>query len=95
MNNHRHEYTDVNAESKPVQTGTSVFIHELKSRHFPKADEVVKHVRGHQLTLQYLQTTGFEVPIIVDNKEGLDMTLPPPTFTVHDVEKFIGLFFKL
>ncbi|XP_044574433.1 lysine-specific demethylase PHF2-like [Cotesia glomerata] len=90
MNNHRHEYTDVNAESKPVQTGTSVFIHELKSRHFPKADEVVKHVRGQQLTLQYLQTTGFEVPIIVDNKEGLDMTLPPPTFTVHDVEKFIG-----
>ncbi|XP_057324502.1 histone lysine demethylase PHF8-like isoform X1 [Microplitis mediator] len=90
MNNHRHEYTDVNAESKPVQTGTSVFIHELKSRHFPKADDVVKHVRGQQLTLQYLQTNGFETPVIIDSKEGLDMTLPPSTFTVQDVEKYIG-----
>lgn len=87
---HRHDYTELDADTKPVQTGTSVFIRELKSRHFPKADEVVKHVKGHQLTFQYLQVNGFETPIIIDGKDGLDMTVPPPSFTVCDVETYIG-----
>ncbi|XP_011348145.2 histone lysine demethylase PHF8 isoform X2 [Ooceraea biroi] len=90
MNWHRHDYTERDADTKPVQTGTPVFIRELKSRHFPKADEIVKHVRGQQLTLQYLQTNGFENPIIIDGKEGLDMTVPPSSFSVYDVETHIG-----
>ncbi|XP_011876214.1 PREDICTED: lysine-specific demethylase phf2-like isoform X3 [Vollenhovia emeryi] len=89
-NLHRHDYTEQDAETKPVQTGTSVFIRELKSRHFPKADEVVKHVKGPQLTFQYLQINGFETPIIIDGKDGLDMTVPPLSFTVCDVETYIG-----
>ncbi|XP_025153325.1 histone lysine demethylase PHF8 isoform X2 [Harpegnathos saltator] len=87
---HRHDYSEYNADTKPVQTGTPVFIRELKTRHFPKADEVVKHLKGHQLTLQYLQTNGFENPIIIDGKEGLDMTLPPSNFSVANVENYIG-----
>ncbi|KAI4489085.1 hypothetical protein M0804_004583 [Polistes exclamans] len=87
---HRHDYTEVDADSKPVQTGTEVFIRELKSRHFPKADDIVKHVRGQQLTLQYLQNNGFETPIIIDGKDGLDMSVPPPNFSVYDVESYIG-----
>ncbi|XP_043676128.1 histone lysine demethylase PHF8-like isoform X1 [Vespula pensylvanica] len=90
LNWHRHDYTEVDADSKPVQTGTPVFIRELKSRHFPKADDIVKHVRGQQLTLQYLQTNGFETPIIIDGKDGLDMSVPPPNFSVYDVESYIG-----
>ncbi|CAL7937252.1 unnamed protein product [Xylocopa violacea] len=90
LNWHRHDYSEPDADTKPVQTGTPVFIRELKSRHFPKADEVVKHVRGQQLTLQYLQTNGFESPIIIDGKDGLDMTVPPPNFSVYDVESYIG-----
>ncbi|KAI4489620.1 hypothetical protein M0802_010930 [Mischocyttarus mexicanus] len=90
LNWHRHDYTEVDADSKPVQTGTSVFIRELKSRHFPKADDIVKHVRGQQLTLQYLQNNGFETPIIIDGKDGLDMNVPPPNFSVYDVESYIG-----
>ncbi|XP_012221555.1 histone lysine demethylase PHF8-like isoform X3 [Linepithema humile] len=90
MNWHRHDYTERDADTKPVQTGTPVFIRELKSRHFPKADEVVKHVKGQQLTFQYLQTNGFETPIITDGKEGLDMIVPSPSFSVYDVETHIG-----
>ncbi|XP_071643317.1 histone lysine demethylase PHF8 isoform X1 [Temnothorax longispinosus] len=89
-NLHRHDYTELDADTKPIQTGTSVFIRELKSRHFPKADEVVKHVKGHQLTFQYLQINGFETPIIIDGKDGLDMTVPPPNFSIRDVETYIG-----
>ncbi|XP_028519939.1 lysine-specific demethylase 7A-like isoform X2 [Apis cerana] len=90
LNWHRHDYSEPDADTKPVQTGTPVFIRELKSRHFPKADEVVKHVRGQQLTLQHLQTNGFESPIIIDGKDGLDMTVPPPNFSVYDIESCIG-----
>lgn len=91
LNWHRHDYSEPDADTKPVQTGTPVFIRELKSRHFPKADEVVKHVRGQQLTLQHLQTNGFESPIIIDGKDGLDMTVPPPNFSVYDIESCIGI----
>lgn len=90
MNWHRHDYTERDADTKPVQTGTPVFIRELKSRHFPKADEIVKHVKGQHLTLQYLQTNGFETPIIIDGKDGLDMTIPSSSFSVYDVETYIG-----
>lgn len=90
MNWHRHECSEPDADSKPVQTGTPVFIRELKSRHFPKADEVVKQVRGQQLTLQYLEANGFESPFIIDGKDGLDMTVPPTNFSVYDVESYIG-----
>lgn len=90
MNWHRHDYTERDADTKPVQTGTPVFIRELKSRHFPKADEIVKHVKGQHLTLQYLQTNGFETPIIIDGKDGLDITIPPLSFSVYDVETYIG-----
>ncbi|XP_033213508.1 lysine-specific demethylase phf2-like isoform X2 [Belonocnema kinseyi] len=90
MNWHRHDYSEINAETKPVQTGTPVFIRELKSRHFPKADDVVKYLRGQQLTIQYLQNIGFDTPIIVDGKEGLDMIVPPSNFSVYDIEGYVG-----
>ena len=90
MNWHRHDYTEIDADNKPVQTGTPVFIRELKSRHFPRADDIIKHLKGQQLTMQYLQTNGFDSPIMVDTKDGLDIIVPPPNFNVQDVANHIG-----
>jgi len=33
---HRHDYTEPDDGSKPVQAGTSVFVRELQARTFPR-----------------------------------------------------------
>ncbi|RZC33738.1 lysine-specific demethylase 7B [Asbolus verrucosus] len=86
----RHDYWDENATTKPVQTGTGVFIRELLARHFASEGEVVVHMRGQQITETLLQQQGFNNPIVVDGKDGLDMTLPPDNFSLYDVESYIG-----
>ncbi|XP_018096560.1 histone lysine demethylase PHF8 isoform X1 [Xenopus laevis] len=75
---------------KPVQTGSANFIKELKSRNFPSAEEIVLKPQGAQLTVEYLEENSFSVPILVLKKDGLGMTLPAPTFTVSDVEYYVG-----
>ncbi|PSN57336.1 hypothetical protein C0J52_02107 [Blattella germanica] len=90
-NCHRHNYSEPDADNKPVQTGTAVFIKELKSRHFPSACGVVHRLQnGNQLTIQYMTQTGFNEPIIVEDKSGLDLVVPPQDFSVKDVENYIG-----
>jgi len=54
------------------------------------ADGIVLRLHGHQLTVPYLMEHGFDVPILVEEKEGLEMLLPPENFTVQDVENYIG-----
>lgn len=73
-----------------MQTGTPVFIKELRARHFACESEVVLHMRGQQLTETYLQEQGFSTPIVVDDKDGLDLIVPGDTFSVFDVESYIG-----
>ncbi|GAB0202337.1 histone lysine demethylase PHF8 [Grus japonensis] len=75
---------------RPVRTGSAQFIRELRSRTFPSADEVLLRPSGAQLTVEYLEEKTFSVPILVARKEGLGMTLPPPTFTPRDVEHYVG-----
>ncbi|KAE8583274.1 hypothetical protein XENTR_v10020473 [Xenopus tropicalis] len=75
---------------KPVQTGSASFIKELKSRNFPSAEEIILKPQGAQLTVEYLEENSFSVPILVLKKDGLGMTLPAPTFTVSDVEYYVG-----
>lgn len=87
---HRHDFWDENATNKPVQTGTAVFIRELRARHFSSEGEVVLHMRGQQLTETLLQQQGFNNPIVIDGKDGLDMTVPIDNFSVYDVESYIG-----
>lgn len=87
---HRHDFWDENATNKPVQTGTAVFIRELRARHFSSEGEVVLHMRGQQLTETVLQQQGFNNPIVIDGKDGLDMTIPPDNFSLYDVESYIG-----
>ncbi|UYV69671.1 PHF2 [Cordylochernes scorpioides] len=75
-----------------VQTGTPVFIHELKSRCFSSAEEILVRLRAQLLTLPYLLQSGFDRPIMVENKSGLGMMLPPEDdgFSVLDVMKYLG-----
>ncbi|KRT83807.1 PHD finger motif containing protein [Oryctes borbonicus] len=87
---HRHDFWDDNANEKPVQTGTAVFIRELRARHFASEGEVVLHMRGQQLTETLLQQKGFDSPIVIDGKDGLDMTIPPDNFSLYDVEAYVG-----
>lgn len=47
-------------------------------------------MRGQQLTENYLQQQGFNSPIVVDQKDGLDITLPSENFSIFDVEAYIG-----
>jgi hypothetical protein len=54
------------------------------------SDEVILKPTGTQLTVEFLEENSFSVPILVLKKEGLGMTLPSPSFTVRDVEHYVG-----
>lgn len=75
---------------RPIRTGSAQFVRELRGRTFPSADEVLLKPSGAQLTVEYLEEKSFSVPILVARKEGLGMTLPPPTFGPRDVEHYVG-----
>ncbi|XP_051034638.1 histone lysine demethylase PHF8 isoform X4 [Phodopus roborovskii] len=77
-------------KGKPVKTGSSMFIRELRSRTFDSSDEVILKPTGSQLTVEFLEENSFSVPILVLKKDGLGMTLPSPSFTVRDVEHYVG-----
>ncbi|KAL5013885.1 hypothetical protein ScPMuIL_008155 [Solemya velum] len=88
---HRHDYSEEGVSSKAVQTGTVVFIKELKNRNFPLADEQsVSRLHGSQLTINHLLEKGFDMPILVEKKDGLGLTVPPSNFTIQDVENNVG-----
>uniref|UniRef100_A0A8C9TM21 PHD finger protein 8 n=1 Tax=Scleropages formosus TaxID=113540 RepID=A0A8C9TM21_SCLFO len=76
--------------SRPIKTGSSQFVRELRGRTFPSADEVLLKPSGAQLTVDFLEERSFSVPVLVLRKDGLGMSLPPPSFTVSDVEHYIG-----
>lgn len=77
-------------KGKVVKTGTATFIRELRSRNFDSSDEVILKPTGSQLTVEFLEENSFSVPILVLKKDGLGMTLPSPSFTVRDVEHYVG-----
>lgn len=47
-------------------------------------------MRGQQLTETLLQQQGFNNPIVIDGKDGLDMTIPLDNFSLYDVESYVG-----
>lgn len=75
---------------RPVKTGSAQFVRELRSRTFPSADEVLLKPTGAQLTVDFLEERSFSVPVLVLKRDGLGMSLPPPSFSVVDVEHYIG-----
>lgn len=57
------------------------------------ADEIpILRVKGSDLTLSYFEENGFEVPILVENKEGLDIKVPPCNFSIQDIENHVGMY---
>ncbi|KAK8396444.1 hypothetical protein O3P69_005472 [Scylla paramamosain] len=63
---------------------------ELKTRHFPSSEDVVCRLRGQQLTLPYIAANGFTKPILVEDKNGLELIVPHDSFNVLDVESYVG-----
>ena len=47
-------------------------------------------MRGETVTPRYLEKHGFSQPIAVTEMEGLGLRLPPPSFSVRDVEQYVG-----
>ncbi|KAG0084070.1 hypothetical protein BGZ92_010228 [Podila epicladia] len=74
----------------------------LESRTFLPSDTVVQRITGHDLTLEYLRTTGFALPIIVgadskttrnsksDSLAALGMQMPERDLTVRAVRDAVG-----
>ncbi|XP_055018265.1 lysine-specific demethylase 7B, partial [Boleophthalmus pectinirostris] len=87
---HRHDYTEPNDGTKPVQAGTPVFVKELQNRAFAGGEEIMLRMKGEQVTPRYLERHGFNYPIAVTEMEGLGLKLPPTTFSVKDVEEYVG-----
>ncbi|XP_041347850.1 histone lysine demethylase PHF8-like isoform X2 [Gigantopelta aegis] len=87
---HRHDYSEEDS-AKAVQTGTVAFTKELKNRSFPGGDDIpITRLHGSQLTIDYFENNGLEVPILVEKKEGLGLTVPPSNFSIQDVENHVG-----
>lgn len=59
---------------------------------YDSADEVLLKPTGAQLTVEFLEEHSFSVPVMVLRRDGLGMTLPPSSFSVSDVEHYIGNF---
>lgn len=47
-------------------------------------------LKGWEATVEYLNENGFTLPILVKVKDGLDLVVPPKTFTVNDIENNVG-----
>ncbi|XP_055882880.1 lysine-specific demethylase 7A-like isoform X1 [Biomphalaria glabrata] len=89
---HRHDYSEDGSKLKTaVQTGTVVFIKELKNRSFPSAEEIpIKRLHGNQITPEYFDKEGFDVPILCEKKDGLGITLPSPSISIQEIEQLVG-----
>ena len=47
-------------------------------------------LHGSELTVEYLEKNGFELPILVEKVDGLNVKLPPSNFSIQDVENHVG-----
>ncbi|XP_022191094.1 histone lysine demethylase PHF8 isoform X2 [Nilaparvata lugens] len=91
FNRHRHDFYDKDGHDKPLETGSPLFIEELKKRrHFKSSEGLMVKMKGKDLTVEYLLENGFDRPILIEKKKGLGITLPPPTLTLRDIEEAVG-----
>ena len=73
-----------------MQSGTPAFLKVLLSKTFESAQDVILEMKGEDLNLAYLVTNGFDKPILVNDKEGLEMKVPHEEFGVEDVMDVVG-----
>ena len=60
--------------------------------HFSADELPIVRVEGYKISKEYLIENGFQVPILVDKKDGLDLIVPPPSFNIQDVENHVGVY---
>ena len=57
---------------------------------YSSEDMPLLRLHGSELTVDYFDQNGFDTPIMVDKKDGLDLKVPPPNFSIQDVELYVG-----
>ena len=57
---------------------------------FPSAADILLTPLGKEVTTDWFHKEGFKTPIVVDHPEGLGLKVPPCSFTVADVERYVG-----
>jgi hypothetical protein len=56
-----------------------------------RADEIpLLRLSGQMVGKSYFDKHGFDIPILFESKEGLGLIVPPPSFTIQDVEDYVG-----
>jgi JmjC domain-containing histone demethylation protein 1D/E/F len=45
---------------------------------------------GKELSLDYFARKGFRKPIFVQSKDGLGLVVPKPSFSILDVQQYVG-----
>uniref|UniRef100_A0A915F0V9 JmjC domain-containing protein n=1 Tax=Echinococcus canadensis TaxID=519352 RepID=A0A915F0V9_9CEST len=65
--------------------GTPEFIEKLLGREFLDPEPFVDYKLGEEVNGFNLENEGFQKPIVITNKDGLRMKVPPSNFTLHDV----------
>ncbi len=53
-------------------------------------ESVITRLKGNQVTTEYLAKTGFTKPILVTNRDGLDLSLPSRTITLAEINELAG-----
>ena len=53
-------------------------------------ESVITRLSGHQLTAEYLYQNGFTRPILITNRDGLDLTLPSRTIGLNEINELVG-----
>ncbi|XP_065674311.1 lysine-specific demethylase 7B isoform X5 [Hydra vulgaris] len=92
----QHNYKEIHEGTKQISAGSVMFIRQLKTKKFIDCKNVIRFLNnGNSFDVNYLQQHGFDVPILVKEKTGLGLVVPPSNFTVYDVEKRVGPLFDL
>lgn len=53
--------------------------------------EEISRLAGHVVRKEYFDEHGFDSPILVNRIDGLGIRVPPPNFTILDVENYVGM----
>uniref|UniRef100_A0A7M5WSM2 Uncharacterized protein n=1 Tax=Clytia hemisphaerica TaxID=252671 RepID=A0A7M5WSM2_9CNID len=93
----RHNYKEIHEGTKQITAGTVMFVRQLKARKFkePTEDVLTTLPDGTELNGKFLHENGFDKPMVIQEKSGLGITVPPPNFTIYDVEKRVGSMHEL
>ncbi|XP_074595274.1 lysine-specific demethylase 7B-like [Brevipalpus obovatus] len=94
-NNYRHDQYEKNPIRR-IQAGSEKFVKRLRKRRFGIPNEDVLHdLPADELNVVYLIKNGFDCPILVRDKQGLGMRVPPSNFSVENVMELITAEYEL